>query len=221
MTGSSSGNPPLVVQNYYEARGQIGGIPTTMNPSNPIRATASRSFEYTWAAMIQRQLGCVEPASPSDYSPSVARPNASDREFHGKVSILCFYRRNLQQPYTVIEGCFYNGSRQATLSWPASIGVSPTINIGTWLCEASVSRSGYPASDPLLGTCAATTAQYPALDPIASFGNNPVKRIYRRSYSFHQVIEATQPQTDQNGRVYVQVTLARPRLVFLSGIRIH
>ncbi|MBX9653822.1 hypothetical protein K2Y11_09425 [bacterium] len=204
-----TGTNPLVVQNYYVGIGVGGGAPTI---TNPVRATASRSYEYTWAAMFQRKL-VTDPLRVG----SVARPNPNDREFRGKVSIMCFYRRNLQQPYTVIEGCFYNGSRRATLSWPTAYGAAPTINIGTWLCEASVSRSS--ASDVLQGSCSAITGQYsnsiPA-DLARKMPNNKsylVKRIYRRSYSFHQVTDVTEPQMDTStNRVYVQVTLARPAI---------
>lgn len=196
MTGNQ-----LSPQNYYEAIGVGGGAPTT---SNPIRATSSRTYEYSWAAMFQRKL-----VADSVTTGVAARPNPSDREFRGKVSILSFYRRNLQQPFSIIEGCFYNGSRRATLSWPNGYPAAPTINIGTWLCEASISRS--TVNDALIGSFAAITAQYPqTLDLPATYGG-PVKRIYRRSYSFHQVTEVTEPQMLGN-RVYVQVTLARPAL---------
>lgn len=200
-----TGTNPLVVQNYYEGIGVAGGAPSL---TNPVRATASRSYEYTWAAMFQRKL-VVNPLG------AVARPNPNDREFRGKVSIMCFYRRNLQQPYAVIEGCFYNGSRRVTLSWPAAYGAAPTINIGTWLCEASVSRSTLPgAADPMYASCAAITAKYPqTIDVPASFGGYPVKRVYRRSYSFHQVTDVTEPQAI-GSRIYVQVTLARPAIGF-------
>lgn len=194
---------PLLPQNYYEPVSINGKVPST---GDPIHATASRTYEYSWAAMFQRKL-----ISDSATTGVAARPNPSDREFRGKVSILSFYRRNLQQPFSIIEGCFYNGSRRATLSWPNGYPAAPTINVGTWLCEASVSRS--TVNDALNGSFAAITAQYPqTLDIPATYGG-PVKRIYRRSYSFHQVTEATEPQIVGN-RVYVQVTLARPALGF-------
>ena len=205
---SSSDSNSLVVQNYYE------GLPVNRSqplaPNNPILATASRSYEYTWAAMFQRKL-VTDPLGIG----AVARPNPNDREFRGKVSIMCFYRRNLQQPYTVIEGCFYNGSRRATLSWPSNYGSAPTINIGTWLCEASVGRSTWPTGDLLLGSCGAISGRYTGLDLDSSSGSNVIKRkrIYRRSYSFHQVTDVTEPLISGN-RVYVQVTLARPALGF-------
>jgi len=203
----AAGGTPLIVQNYYQPLGSVDNT-KPLSTSNPIRATASRTYEYTWAAMFQRKL-VPDPTNVG----LTGRPNPADREFRGKVSIMCFYRRNLQQPFTIIEGCFYNGSRRATLSWPNGYSSAPTINVGTWLCEASVSRSTY--SDAYLnGSFAAISGVYQTptgpLDAVA----NPVtgkKRLYRRSYSFHQVTEVTDPVII-GSRVYVQVTLARPAI---------
>lgn len=197
-------NPyPLLPQNYYQPVSVNGKVPST---GDPIHATASRTYEYSWAAMFQRKLV----SDPTGLG-LIARPNPNDREFRGKISILSFYRRNLQQPFSIIEGCFYNGSRRATLSWPNGYPAAPTINVGTWLCEASISRSTATESvtPGLLGSFAAISGKY-AMDVPSPYSP---KRIYRRSYSFHQVTEVTEPQIVGN-RVYVQVTLARPALGF-------
>lgn len=194
---------PLLPQNYYQPVSINGKVPST---GDPIHATASRTYEYSWAAMFQRKLV----SDPTGLG-LIARPNPNDREFRGKISILSFYRRNLQQPFSIIEGCFYNGSRRATLSWPNGYPAAPTINVGTWLCEASISRSTATESvtPGLLGSFAAISGKY-AMDVPSPYSP---KRIYRRSYSFHQVTEVTEPQIVGN-RVYVQVTLARPALGF-------
>jgi hypothetical protein len=217
---------PLVPNNYIEPVPITTGVPP-LPPSlaNPIRPTAQRDYEYTWGAMIQRRLiPAIE--SPDPAAPVVARPNLSDREFKGKLAILCFYRRNLQQPYRVIEGCFYTGSKVATLSWPSNLP-APTISGGTWLCEASISRSTAPLSitgvnpDPLLGSTATLSGVYVDDDPtrqVDYLGAVPLQsaqRIYRRSYSFHRVVAVGEQVDDLNsGRSYVQVTLERPAAGF-------
>ncbi len=214
---------PLNPNNYLEPV----PINTTLAPSlaNPIRPTAIRDYEYTWAAMIQRRL--VAPPEGSITAPTVARPNLIDREFKGKLAILCFYRRNLQQPYRVIEGCFYTGSRVATLSWPSNLP-APTINVGTWLCEASISRStrltelsSAGNADPLLGSTATISGVYGDTTALVDAPLNPAfgtlipRRIYRRSFSFHRVTAVSEPVDDAiAGRSFLQVTIERPAVGF-------
>jgi hypothetical protein len=223
----TSGSLTLLTPNNY-----IEPVPINMtlapSLSNPIRPTAIRDYEYTWAAMIQRRL--VAPPEGGITDPTVARPNLVDREFKGKLAILCFYRRNLQQPYRVIEGCFYTGSRVATLSWPSNLP-APTINVGTWLCEASISRSTATTSltgvnpDPLLGSTATLSGVYVGNslaippNPVVDFDEPtlpafPARRIYRRSFSFHRVTAVNEPVDLPDGRTYVQATLERPAVGF-------
>lgn len=224
--------PPLTPQYYLEAvPGDTTTPLTATNPpslSNPVRLTAQRDYEYTWGAMFQRRL--VPPKEGGANEPMVARPSLSDREFRGKLAILCFYRRNLQQPYRVIEGCFYTGSRVVTLSWPSTL-TAPTVNVGTWLCEASVSRSTTPQSlsgvnpDPLLGSTATLSGLYVDDDPakVVDYLAPPLgtipsiagRRIYRRAFSFHRVSGVGEAVEDAvSGRTYLQVTIERPAVGF-------
>lgn len=198
--------------------------PTPADPATSLTAnavplaTAERSYEYTWAAMIQRRLvsdvrdDVVNPttgAITNPMTPEVARPNPESRDLSGRLAIMCFYRRNLENPYTVIEGCFYNGSRKVTLSWPAGGVATPEIGFGTWLCEMSVSR------DIASGACNRHTGVYPRLDgdPNNGFATY-VKRHYRRSFAFYKVIEVVgEPEVivDVNGlaRYYMEVMVDR------------
>lgn len=221
--------PPLTPNNYIEPVPANLAAPPSL--ANPIRPTALRDYDYTWAAMIQRRLTAA-PESGNPVDPTVARPNLLDREFKGKLAILCFYRRNLQQPYRVIEGCFYSGSRVATLSWPNTVP-APTVNVGTWLCEATVSRStmgqslGTGLADPLLGSTSTLTGVYvddssdPG-SPVVDYDVQTVppvllksRRLYRRAYSFHRVTAVGEVVDDTvSGRSYLQVTLERPAVGF-------
>ncbi|MBY0588994.1 hypothetical protein K2X85_17615 [bacterium] len=217
---------PLTPRNYFEPVPVDGTLPPSS--SNPIRPTAQRDYEYTWAAMFQRRL--VPPKEGS--GPETARPNVIDRDFRGKLAILCFYRRNLQQPYRVIEGCFYTGSRVATLSWPSNLP-APSVIVGSWLCEASISRStmgqslGTGLADPLLGSTSTLTGVY--IDdssdpgsPVVDYDVQTVppvllksRRLYRRAFSFHRVTAVGDVVDDTaNNRSYLQVTLERPAVGF-------
>jgi hypothetical protein len=212
---------PLTPRNYFEPVPVDGTLPPSS--SNPIRPTAQRDYEYTWAAMFQRRL--VPPNEGS--GPETARPNVIDRDFRGKLAILCFYRRNLQQPYRVIEGCFYTGSRVATLSWPSNLP-APSVIVGSWLCEASISRSTLGQSltginpDPLVGSTSTLTGVYVDGDPTkvvdhlaAPIPLNPSRRLYRRAFSFHRVTAVGDVVDDTaNNRSYLQVTLERPAVGF-------
>jgi hypothetical protein len=183
--------------------------------------------------MIQRKLVGEEAINlgAGGIDPGVARPSPDRRDFKGKVSILCFYRRNLQQPFTVIEGCFFSGSRRVVLSWPVSLGQNPTptILVGSWLCEASIARSTFGdsgATPATTGACNRHSGTYPRLDDDTGRDGKDdatditnLKRHYRRGFSFHRVTQVGEPilGTDTSGnlqRFYLEVQIERPAFGF-------
>lgn len=213
-----TGNTSLSTPHYFEPTPATPGA-SFHNEPVPM-ATAERSYEYTWAAMIQRRLvpdirdDEVDPTTrqiTNPGTPEVGRPNPESRDLAGRLAIMCFYRRNLDNPFTIIEGCFYNGSRKVTLSWPAAGVSTPEIGFGTWLCELSVSR------DIPSGACNRHTGVYPRLDgapidpdPLTDDYVSFVKRHYRRSFAFYKVLEVVgDPEVGPDGRYYLEVMVDR------------
>jgi hypothetical protein len=132
--------------------------------------TAFRDYNYSWALMLQHTLGNYTGAECADHGFAADLNNAANW------AILCFYRRNPLASVRVIDGCFFNNSRKATLSWP--IGAeTPQIRRGTWICEASITGG------KVSGTYAAA----------------PNERRYRQAFHFYRIASVEPAQQLSTG----------------------
>ncbi|MGL5094278.1 MAG: hypothetical protein ACRDD1_01725, partial [Planctomycetia bacterium] len=165
--------------------------------------TAWRTYVYSWALMVQREIpGVVKAPGPRLSVPSGSSPN-------DKAHLLCFHRRNLSKPFVTCDGCFFNGSRRATLSWPAT-SEKPNVKRGDWLCEASIT-GGLPRAFYSYASAARPTgpgAGLPGEWPPGPLGG-PVEFFYRQAYTFHQVADFDDPVFNEYGdsRFNQQITL--------------
>ena len=153
-------------------------VDPALGSGNP---TASRNYDYTWALMFQRRL-VRDPDQAT--SPIVPRPDRSYSGDNLRIYYLCFHKRDFANPFTITEGCFFEGSNKATLSWPAT-APRPEIRRGTWLMEASVT------GNVLSGTYAG------------------VYQNYRQRFSFHQVSGYSDPILN-GSRFFQEVQLTQP-----------
>jgi hypothetical protein len=181
-------------------------------------ATAERDYPFTWAMAVQRPLvdepGAEYAVAGQPWPPAGTFPWTSRREnrvtfqgisvyrkpgldapytFGGTVRYLCFHKRNLSRPYQAIEGCFYEGSRRVTLSWPSNgttpAPFGPRVKRGTWLCEMTITGgrvSGF-YNDGAAGTR---------------------REQYRQSMNFYQVVDVEDPVVI-GSRIYQMVNIDR------------
>lgn len=96
--------------------------------------TAQRTPIYSWSFVV-RNRRLIEVEGEIVPVPNSWKP--------GDVQILVFRQRNLNDPYRLVRGCIFNGSRVATLSWPKMAAGSayppPKIKRGTYLMEYTTS----------------------------------------------------------------------------------
>lgn len=96
--------------------------PDALTP-NLERRTAGRSYNYSWALMVQANVV----GSSINYNAPA------------KQALLCFYKRNLSAPARVALGAFVNGDTRVTLRYPN--GQKPNIRRGTWVCEVTIANN--------------------------------------------------------------------------------
>lgn len=99
---------------------------STAFPLDPVIATATRDYFYSWALLVQRPVtgsATTPPAALGAYP-------SPDRK-----AILVFYRRNLANPYTPAIAAFVNGDSRATIRYAQ--GNKPQLRKGAWICELS------------------------------------------------------------------------------------
>lgn len=171
--------------------------PATTNP----KVTGNRTNPYSWAVLIQRPLGPDDPTHTAA-NRSVARPPSRSYS-GGKISYLCFYKRNLARPFTVVEGCIFDGSRKITLAWPTTVE-RPEIRRGTWLLEASIARDNAP---PPSGGGGPTNAGNRISGQYQLPGNSDFW-IYRNTFNFFRVVDYIDPVIDTaTNRVFQEITI--------------
>lgn len=152
--------------------------------------TASRTFPYSWAFMIQRNLDTDPDPNVAGGNQIVARPPMNGDYADAKIRYLCFQRRNPNAPVVIIEACIFDGSSKVTLSWPTAGVTAPTIRRGTWLMEASITRNTnvalLPAPAPANSTNLASGTYNPGGVPGAP-ANVPLR--FRRDFEFYRVVD--------------------------------
>lgn len=145
-------------------------LPPVNSPTeNPLEArpSADRGLQYSWSFVISGR-----PIVSTSY-PTVS----IDHSWRQYASILVFHSRNFADPYRLCRGCFFNGSKVATLSWPVTgtgpLG-RPNIRRGTWLME-------YTNTGP---------------NRTMPGANQP---IHRQKITFHRVASFAEPRLEGTG----------------------